>query len=291
MWTAEPVRLAATDGYPLAASWYGPPEPEIAVVVAPATGVKQRLYEPFARFLAGHGIGALTWDWRGTGESRPAQMRGFQATMRDWAERDLAAAIAWAASRSPDGRLYAVGHSFGGQAIGLAPNARRIAGLVTVAAQSGYWAHWPRPQRYAYAMLWYAGMPLLTRLVGYFPSKRIGAGEDLPKGVALQWAGWCRSPDYLDDYAGHRFFDAPILALSFTDDRFAPRAAVENLHVHYGSPDCLHRHVAPRAVGADRIGHFGFFREGRTPGLWNEVVAWIRDRDRSRAAASPPDAP
>lgn len=273
--TTERLEVPATDGFSLAASWFGPSDPERILLVAPATGVRRHLYEPFARFLSGRGIGVLTWDWRGTGESRPARLRGFDASMRHWAERDLAGAISWAADRSPGARLLSLGHSFGGQAVGLAPNADRLAALLTVTAPSGYWGHWPRPERYGYAMLWYAAMPLASRLLGYFPSRRLGFGEDLPRGVALQWSRWCRSPEYLGDYEGHRSFDAPILAFSFSDDRFAPRAAVEALHSRYGSPDLVHRHLTPRDLGADRIGHFGFFREGRVPRLWEEVVAWL----------------
>jgi predicted alpha/beta hydrolase len=195
--------------------------------------------------------------------------------MRHWAERDLAGMISWAAGRSARTRLYALGHSFGGQAVGLAPNADRLEALVTVGAQSGYWGHWPSPQRYGYAMLWYAGMPILSRLLGYFPSRRLGLGEDLPRGVALQWARWYRRPEYLGDYGGHQSFDALLLAISFSDDRFAPRAAVEALHTQDGSANLVYRHLTPGDAGTDRVGHFGFFREGRVPGLGDEVASWL----------------
>ena len=151
--SSESLRVSAADGFALAASWFGPIEPERVVLVVPATGVRRRLYDAFGRFLAERGFGTLTWDWRGTGGSRPARLQAFEGSMRDWAERDLAGAISWATERFPSARLYGVGHSFGGQAVGLASNARRLRGLVTVAAQSGYWGHWPRPQRYGYALL------------------------------------------------------------------------------------------------------------------------------------------
>ena len=282
--SSESLRVSATDGFALSASWFGPVEPERVVLVAPATGVRRRLYDAFGRFLAERGFGTLTWDWRGTGGSRPARLQGFEGSMRDWAERDLAGAISWATERFPSARLYGVGHSFGGQAVGLASNARRLRGLVTVAAQSGYWGHWPRPQRYGYALLWHAAVPLLTRLFGYYPARRLGMGEDLPREVALQWARWCRTPEYLGDYRGHASFSAPILALSFSDDPFAPLEAVEALHAHYGSPELLHRHVEPGDVGAERIGHFGFFREGLVPTLWQDVATWLEQHDAAGAA-------
>jgi predicted alpha/beta hydrolase len=118
-------------------------------------------------------------------------------------------------------------------------------------------------------------MPLLTRALGYFPMRRFGMGEDLPAGVALEWARWGRSPEYLGDWSGHAALAAPILSFSFADDPFAPRAAVDALHARYGSRELARRHVAPADVGAARIGHFGFFRPGVAPGLWRETADWL----------------
>src|SRR5918999_3011041 len=130
------LTIPATDAFPLAATEFGDPaRAERVVLVAPATGVKRKLYRPFAEFLAGEGFAVVTWDWRGTGDSRPASLRGFDATMRDWGERDLAGIIEWATVRYPTARLTAVGHSYGGQSIGLAPHRDRVRALVTVGAQ------------------------------------------------------------------------------------------------------------------------------------------------------------
>lgn len=273
---SDAVHLRAADGFLLGATEFRATAPiDRAVLIVPATGVQRRLYRPFAEHLASRGFDVVTWDWRGTGESRPRSLRGFPASLTTWATQDLAGAIAWAAERYPAHRLLAVGHSFGGQAVGLAPNAGRLAGLVTVAAQSGYWGHWPAPRRWAHAALWYVGMPGLTALCGYFPARRLGAGEDLPAGVAGEWARWCRRPDYLGDYSGHRRFAQPLLALSFTDDPVAPPRAVEALHREYAAAALTRRAVAPGDVGATRLGHFGFFAPGRAPALWDEVATWL----------------
>jgi predicted alpha/beta hydrolase len=276
MSTATAITLPATDGYALAGSLFAPDEaPERVLLVAPATGVRRRLYDAYAEYLASLGFGVVTWDWRGTGDSRPPRLRGFSATMSDWARRDLAGVIDWAGACFPGARLFALGHSFGGQGVGLAHNAGRLEGLLAVAAQSGWWRHWPAGQRWKYALLWHALMPAATHLLGYFPARRLGTGEDLPRGVALEWARWCRSPDYLGDWAGHQALRAPILALSFGDDPFAPRAAVEALLARYGSPRKEHRHVSPAEHGGAPIGHFGFFREGRVPALWAQTADWL----------------
>ena len=270
------VTIPAADGFALAASELGDPaRAERVVLIAPATGVRRRLYRPFAEFLAAEGFGVVTWDWRGTGDSRPNGLRGFAGTMRDWGERDLAGVIDWAAARYASARLMALGHSYGGQAIGLAPNRERVRALVTVGAQSGYWGYWPGPRKYMYGALWYVAVPIATRVAGYFPARFFRLGEDLPRGVALQWARWCRTPSYLGDWSGHRSFTAPILAIGFMDDPFAPPLAVEALHVQYGSRAQQRWLIAPEELGAERIGHFGFFRPGVTPTLWRDVADWL----------------
>jgi predicted alpha/beta hydrolase len=68
-----------------------------------------------------------------------------------------------------------------------------------VAAQSGYWALWPFPVKIVLFFNWYF-LQILTRLFGYFPGKKLGLMEDLPKGVAIEWARWGLKKDYLFDF-------------------------------------------------------------------------------------------
>jgi predicted alpha/beta hydrolase len=279
--SADELLIPATDGFRLSATEFAPAEPSRRLVlIIPAVGVKRRIYRFLASHLALRGFRVLTWDWRGVGGSRPQRLRGFPASMTIWATRDLPGVIDWARQSHPGHRLYAIAHSFGGQAVGLAPNAQHLAGLVTVAAPSGYWGHYPRPARWMMLGLWSVGIPVLTRLYGYFPAKRLGLFEDLPAGVALEWARWCRSPDYLGDYRGHRRFARPLRAYCFTDDFYASPRSVQALHREYSAARLSSRLIAPQDLGLDRIGHFGFFAEGRTPGLWDELADWLETLER-----------
>src|SRR5688572_4521970 len=108
------VVIPATDGFPLGGTEFGDlSKAGHIVLIAPATGVLRRLYRAFAEFLATQGFGVVTWDWRGTGDSRPRSLRRFRTRIRDWGERDLAGVIEWASARDPQARLLVVGHSFG----------------------------------------------------------------------------------------------------------------------------------------------------------------------------------
>jgi predicted alpha/beta hydrolase len=269
------LAVRALDGFGLAASEWTASSPPVAVLMAPATGVRRRLYRAFADHLAGQGAAVLTWDWRGTGGSRPRSLRGFQATMREWGELDLGGTVAWARHRHPGARLGVVGHSFGGQALGLVPDPAVFDRAMTVAAQSGYWGHWPVSRRPLYLALWTVVVPVLCALFGYFPARRLGLGEDLPAGVARQWARWCRRRAYLGDWTGHERVRAPLLAVSFPDDPYAPPPAVVALHSHYRGADVEQRVVTARQAGVERIGHFGYFRLGDGHPLWAEAWAWL----------------
>lgn len=241
--------------------------------------MKRSLYRRFAEYLATRGYHTVTWDWRGTGESRPVSLRGFPATMRDWGRQDLTGMIDWAGREFPSLPILVIGHSFGGQALGLMQGGERITAAATVSSQSGYWGWWPFPIRYWYAVLWHFLVPGLTRLVGWFPSRPLGLGEGLPRGVALEWSSWCRNPDYLGDWSGHQAFGAPLLSMGFTDDSYAPPRAVAELHNHYGSAEKTLRILSPRDAGLPRIGHFGFFRP-EAQRLWDEVANWLDGKSR-----------
>lgn len=275
------VRVPALDGYPLGVSIMDPPKtPRGTVVIHGATATPARFYAPFAGFLAASGVRVVRYDYRGVGASRPEVLRGFAATMTDWAH-DAAAIHRFVENRYPGEAVAIMGHSFGGQLIGLVDEVRNAVGAVTVGAQFGYYGHWPILSRAKLALTWGAVVPALTSAFGYLPGKA-GLGVDLPRGVAAQWARWCRSPDYfIVDHpdAGDRLarFDRPLCAFTFTDDDYAPEGAVENFLSRFGSAKLDHRNLRPSDVGRAKVGHFGFFRRGLRDTLWRDTLDFFED--------------
>ena len=204
----DDISLPATDGYPLEATLFLPRGAKRhAVLINSATAVPRKLYKGFASYLARRGCAVLTYDYRGTGDSRqksltnysqPRSLVGFKASMSDWAALDVTAAVAWMRQRYKTLPLNYVGHSFGGQALGLLPNNTDVSRALFIAAQAGTWKLMAAPERYrVYAMLNFVGAPL-TRLMGYTPGWS-GLGLDLPKDVFLQWVGWVMSERYMFD--------------------------------------------------------------------------------------------
>ena len=124
----DDITVPATDGYPLAATLFLPRGAKRhAVLINSATAVPRKLYRGFAGYLAQRGCAVLTYDYRGTGDSRPQartgykpkSLVGFKASMSDWAALDITAAVSWMRERYKALPFAYVGHSFGGQAFGL----------------------------------------------------------------------------------------------------------------------------------------------------------------------------
>jgi len=281
----DDIELRATDGYSLGATLYRPSGPDdsgLFLLIASAVGAKRGFYSKFAKYFCSQRFHVLCFDYRGIGDSRPKSLVRFQANLREWGERDLVGVIDWIATEYGSHLLMAIGHSVGSQVIGLAHNNHRVRAMVAIAAPSGYWGHWPFPRKYALAALWYLVVPAIASTFTYFPARRLNLGEDLPGGVALEWARWCRHRNYIVDGAGNtirQYFDAfkaPILFYSFADDPYAPRSAVEHMMNCYTNAEKSWRHIDPHEIGVKAIGHFGFFREQMKSALWAETADWLR---------------
>jgi len=272
-------KVLTPDGLEIAASFYGeklsPTQLKGAVLVVSAIGTPQRYYEGFATWLAAQGYLVATFDYRGTGLSRPKRLRGFHADILSWAQLDCAAMLEALLVRAPDRPLYWIGHSLGGQILPFVPNHDRLAKVVLVASGSGYWrsnADYLRPRAW---WLWFVLAPLAVPLCGYFPGRSLRLVGDLPKDVMLQWRRWCLHPEYAiseGEWVRERYaaVTTPIVFISFPDDEFMSARSTESLHGWYVNAPRTMKRIAPQAVGVARIGHFGFFRPGFQQLLWQE---------------------
>jgi predicted alpha/beta hydrolase len=285
---SDDIIVPAVDGYPLAATLFLPRGPKrYAVLINSATATPRKIYRGFAASLAQRGAAVLTYDYRGIGGSRgkdgsnrPKSLAGFKASMADWAALDITAAVSWMRERYHGLPLSYVGHSFGGQALGLLTNNAEVSRALLVASQAAYWKLMAAPECYrVWAYLNLVGLPL-TNVFGYAPGWS-GIGEDLPKNVFLQWTRWVMSPRYLFDdktlpglenFANYR---GELRALCFADDAWATQRAVGLLCTGFSAiePDIIT--IRPSDIGVARIGHFGFFRPEHRYRLWSDVAAWL----------------
>lgn len=277
----DDITFQGGDGYPLAATLFLPRGPrQQAVLINCGIAIPRSFYAAFASYLAGLGNVVVTYDYRGIGGSRPASLAGFDASLSKWAAQDATAAVSYMRSRWPTLRLNYVGHSFGGQALGLLPNNNQISHALFVAAQAAYWRLMDGKEGYrVFLMMNAIGTPI-SYLLGYTPGW-LGIGEDLPKGVFLEWTKWVNKPRYMFDdtsltalrhFAHYR---GALRALAFTDDAWATFPAVQLLCSAFTATKPAVLSISPAGAGVQKIGHLGFFRAEHRDGLWKESAAWL----------------
>lgn len=277
--------IRTEDGQDIFATAFLPTsQPKAVAVIGSATAVARKYYADFARYLHEAGYAVYTFDYRGIGQSRPRSLRGYEARMHEWGMYDLEAVLKQVRRNHPDKKLVYIGHSIGGQIVNLAPESAHIDRLVIIGSQLTYWKLWPLKSQIWFLFLFGVAMPLLSKLLGYYPGKRLGLTKDLPKGVALEWSKWIFSKDGLyshfpDQIA--RQLNVPVLAYSFSDDPIAPRKAVEGLLSRFAQASITWRHLHPPHLGLKAIGHFGFFRKKFREILWPNILDWLEQKEQT----------
>lgn len=275
----EEVSITTEDKIAITLTRYTPPQANDKIVlINAAMGVRQNYYADFAKFLCERGFVVVTWDYRGIGKSRVGSLRGVHADYLTWADLDQSAVIAWIRQHYPTQKLLAVGHSLGGQIPALTRHYQDFAGIYSVASQSGYWRLW---DGYGKARMWVLShilLPLLPVFWGYFPSPLVGMGQEIPSAAARTWAKGIRSRKYMRDLYPHHHFDdlrIPVHLVSFSDDDYAPKKAVDDFATFFGNAQVTRQEIAPKDIGQTSIGHFGYFRQKVGGALWADAATWL----------------
>lgn len=283
MISRQAIEIRCADAIRLSGDLWVPERgPKASVIINPATGVLARYYHRYASFLASCGFEVLTYDYRGIGHSRPKSLRGCDFRWSDWGTLDFDAALRLMRTRSPGRPLHVVGHSFGGFLPGLAENAGHISRILAVGASYAYWPDYAARERLRLFMSWHIVMPLVTAIFGYFPGRRLGWLEDLPRGVACEWS-FSRSryerrfPEDLRVRVLDRFHSvrSSILSVTNDDDPFATVPAIMRGLSYYPNAEKTvvklseaHRGIAPG-------GHFGLFHSAHQSEFWRKTVRWL----------------
>ncbi len=286
------IDLQSTNGTPIAARFHEPPStPKAAVVIGGAMGVKQDYYAAFAQWLSAQGYLVASFDYRGMGDSQRGPLKALDADLFDWAD-DFDTVIAEAMRRAHGAPVYVIGHSLGAQLPGLLKHRDRIAGLVSVAAGSGYWRDNAPQLKRMVLYFWHVLVPVATSLFGYFPGKKLRKVGDLPAGVIMQWRKWCLNPRYHVGAEGRevreKFESArfPLVALSITDDELMTERGTHVLVDCYANAPRRIERIAPADVQARRIGHFGFFRDQFQHSLWARTLMLLQGFQHSQETAA-----
>jgi predicted alpha/beta hydrolase len=278
---AEKIDVQSGDGSVSGITVYPVADPGAAVIICmPAMGVSARHYGSLAEALARLGWNVITADLRGNGQSRIRAGRGCDFGYQDMVIYDWPAVVAKAASLFPHSSRILFGHSLGGQlsALYMARAPGEISGLILVSAPSVYYRGWPLPL--SLGLLFLSQMSrLIAQVLGYFPGRRLGFGGTEARTVVKDWAYAVRTGQYAPKNADCNYEElmhaiiAPVLAISFCDDRFSPKKAVDNFCSKMSAADITRWHLAPGQIGRKAMGHMGLLRP---PELLVEIISdWL----------------
>jgi len=282
----EAFNIRCADGRELAAHWFaalahGAPARRGSLLVSGGTGFRQTFYFKIAAYAATRGYDTLVYDYRGIGWSAPADLAKEPARMSDWGLLDMRAALDAVAQRAAGAPVATLGHSIGGQFLGLLANHALARAHVQVATSIGYWRWEHAPFRYQAWWFWYVHGPVMLATRGYIPTGGGWSGLPLPRGVFEEWKRWCTrashfGPD-LATYLSDNVFDAiraPILSLGFEDDPIATRRTTGELRKFFPRASYDVRWYSPRDVGG-RIDHAGFFLPRFADTMWKPTFDWL----------------
>lgn len=277
--SAQAFNFSASDGYTLCGRRYLPAKTtpiQAQVIVASATGVPQGFYRRFAEYLAQSGYAVLCFDYRGIGASAPPSLKGFEMSYLDWGRLDLSAAID--AMYDPTLPLFIVGHSYGGQALGLTRNHDKVTACYTFGTGAGWSGYMPLPERLKIDVIWNLVFPVMALKDGYIAWSKFNMGEDLPMGVYRQWRKWCKSPEYFfadqdlaelhDQYAQVK---TPIYAATALDDDWALPLSRHAFMKYYRNAPMQYIDFQAQDFALKKIGHMGYFKKDAVA-IWNQLL-------------------
>ncbi|MND57526.1 Alpha/beta hydrolase family protein [compost metagenome] len=274
--------FSASDGYPLIGTLYTPEHGIKAnIVLSNATGVPQAFYRRFAEYATQFGYQVLTFDYRGVAQSAPKRLKGFKMSYLDWGTLDLAAAIDFLAQDQVP--LFMVGHSYGGQALGLAPNHAKVTAMYCFGTGAGWHGYMPFKEKIKVQVIWNIIFPPMVAVTGYLPWSKLNMGADLPIGVYQQWRKWCKNPTYFfADPEQHALIaqyaqvKTPIYAVSALDDDWALPNSRHAFMQHYRQAPMQFINISASDYGLKEIGHMGYFRKGAEK-IWDEILQAFHD--------------
>ena len=206
------------------------------VICMPAMGVRARFYEPLAHNLVKKGLNVVTADLRGHGDSdiRPGRTSDFG--YGDMVVYDWPSIMDQAEKHFPDSSKVILGHSLGGQlsTLYLSENPEKTTALILIAAPSLYYRDWPFPRGLRTLLMTHA-FALIAGILGYHPGRKLRLGGTEARRLIYDWARITRKGRYdmirkgvdYERLSGN--LKMPVLAISFSDDGFAPEPAADRL--------------------------------------------------------------
>ena len=277
------IKIVCEDGFPLAGTLYKTEQLRGAIMIAPATGIKKQFYHSFASFLAKNGYGVITFDNRGIGESKNGSINGVNASLVNWGKLDMTAVFKTLKSQFRNTTYHLIGHSAGGQLIGLMENAGELQSVFNYGSSSGSLKFTNYPFKIKAMFFFNCFIPISNLFFGRTNSHWFGMGEPLPKLVSSQWRRWCNGNGYVEEEFGksiqshlYNHLILPSLWVRSNDDEMATIGNVKDMIRVYSLSQARIITINPEDFGYREIGHMKFFSSKKMK-LWDFALKWLNE--------------
>lgn len=275
------VIINCEDGFNLTGTLYKPTEIKSAVMIAPATGIKRQFYAAFARHISKSGFAVLTFDNRGIGQSIDGFLNNGNPSLTNWGKLDMVAVLEYLKIEIPNSEYHLIGHSAGGQLVGLMKNAQDIKSMFNFGSSSGSlkYARYPFKLKSSFWLNFY--IPVSNLIFGHTKSQWVGMGEPLPKNVGKEWTKWCNGKGYvkvdLDTKIKEHFYNEISLNSLWVhaeDDEIANYETVKDMIRVHPNIQSEILTLSPKKYGFKDIGHMKFFSKKKSK-LWSIATEWL----------------
>ena len=279
----EKLNITCKDGYTLSATFYPSVHPtqNHPILICPATGIVQSFYYAFAEWLTTQGYQVMVFDFRGIGASLHGALKNSQASIQDWGQLDIPAAIEALLVKTGKNQVVLVGHSAGGQLLGIAPNYNKVSKVIAISGSTGYVKGLKGRTKQLAPVMFHLIFPISNFFKGYGATKMMGMGENLPKNVAKQWAQFCSRPGYVENALGKTIFEdyhqeitCPISVYWSSDDEIATEANVKDLLRLYPNAITKMHELIPQDLGHKYIGPMLMFKKSHQ-NIWSIIAQEI----------------
>ncbi|MFC3902606.1 Predicted alpha/beta hydrolase [Acinetobacter marinus] len=276
----EKIQFTCADGYVLQGRFFPKQKDstQLPILIGSATGIKQGFYQAFATWLSEQGYDVMTFDFRGIGDSLYEPVAKSKAFIHQWGQLDLVAAIDKLCQLSNVSQIHLIGHSAGGQLLGLAQNYQKVKSVVAVAGSSGNTKGLGGKTKFLGPIMFNVIFPVSSFFKGYAATHFIGMGENLPKGVGAEWREYCNKGGYATNAIGKTVFEdfhseirSPITAVHALDDEIATKHNVQDLLRTYPNSTTKMISLAPKQYGLSHIGHMAMFKPSHQQ-LWSIIA-------------------
>lgn len=272
----ENVTVTCTDGYSLSGRFYQSKQStkNLPILLCPATGITQGFYHNFIEWLTEQGSDVLVFDFRGIGDSLYSSLRDSNASIQDWGLLDIPAAIQTLLEKTGQEQVTLLGHSAGGQLLGIVSNYDKVAQVIAISGSTGHVKGLKGRTKRMAPVMFNLVFPVSNLIKGYGATKMLGMGENLPKNVAKQWAQFCSKPGYVMNAIGKTIFEdyharvnCPITVYWSSDDEIATEANVKDLLRLYPNANTDMIELEPQQHNHKAIGHMMMFKKSHQ-NLW-----------------------